>query len=67
MFFLKLATIVSALASFIGVAKIAFVVQSYMMKTAFVPSSSAVIGKVPVAGHESGRYLVTASAVSPGH
>eukprot|EP00978_Attheya_sp_CCMP212_P035632 scaffold156249_cov52-Attheya_sp.AAC.1 len=30
-----------------SVAKIAFVIQSYMMKTAFVPSS-AVIGKFPV-------------------
>eukprot|EP00978_Attheya_sp_CCMP212_P045531 scaffold350177_cov33-Attheya_sp.AAC.1 len=47
MFFRKLSTIVSALASFIGVAKIAFVVQSYMMKTALVPSND-VIGKFPV-------------------
>jgi hypothetical protein len=129
MFVLKLFTIVSAFASLMGVAKMAFVVQSYMMNNARVPSI-AVMGKLPVrsayivpflgsiapiainiwlvgsvvlggltsrsysiiesafsilifvdriplacrfmwplsvAGHESGRYLLTASAVSPGH
>ena len=47
MFFLKQSTIVSDFASFIGVARIAFVVQSYMMKMSCIPFRD-VIGNLPV-------------------